>query len=633
MMLPRQHVSKFARLLVAMVAMGVAAPTAAIAAEPAALAAARPADPPVGENMLGSLGQWGSDLLGRGPAALSWRRPQFTDLDAWRREARAKVEESLLIPDMPWKPEAKVERQFEFDGLHVEELSWQLPYGPRTRAVFMKPAGSRGRLPGVLALHDHGGISKWGVEKIVRLGPHDGETAEHQREYYGGRGWANELARRGYAVLVHDTIGFASRNPGTFEEKFAKSLLCAGTLWAGLVLYDDERALDYLASRPDVDPERIGCGGLSGGGLRTVFLGGMDPRIKAAFPVGWMTTWRDVMLYKPHKHTWMLYVPGLPRQLDFPEILGMRAPLPVFVLNDEGDELFTLSEMREADRILREVYAKAHAADNYRCTFYPGPHKFDVAMQDDAFAWLDANLKSPAPARAPAAPIAAAGANTAEGDAAGLARTRRLIAEKKPVRVVAYGDSISEVKPGWNGGAKSPEANWAAVLGKRLGEQHPGSAFTLAHFAIGGQNTYEGLGRLDGLEAHAPDLVLVAFGANDCCHHFLDPDETRLALATLVADIGKRFAADVVVVGTGGDNPQKPFFRHLDATRAAQRAAAEEAGVPFVDVREAVLAATAGGHRWAEFHLAADNCHPNDAGHAVWAEAALRAIEAALAKP
>lgn len=208
-----------------------------------------------------------------------------------------------------------------------------------------------------------------------------------------------------------------------------------------------------------------------------------------------------------------------------------------------------------------------------------------------------------------------------------------LIAENKPVRVVAYGDSISEVKPGWNGGAKSPAANWAAVLVNRLGKKHPGSAFALHHFAIGGQNTYEGLGRLDGLEAQTPDLVLVAFGANDCCHHFLEPDETKQALGALVADIRTRVAADVVVVGTGGDNPRMPFFRHLDATLAAQRAAADEAGVPFVDVRAAILEATAGGHRWADFHLAADNCHPSDAGHAIWAEAALRTIEAGLAMP
>ena len=56
-----------------------------------------------------------------------------------------------------------------------------------------------------------------------------------------------------------------------------------------------------------------------------------------------------------------------------------------------------------------------------------------------------------------------------------LPRTRQLLAEKKPVRVVLYGDSISEVKKGWNGAAKTPEVNWGAVLVKRLGEAYPGS--------------------------------------------------------------------------------------------------------------------------------------------------------------
>lgn len=347
-------------------------------------------------NMLGAYGQWASDWLGTEPGTLSWRNPKYTDLEKWRARAVAKTRELLLIPDMPWKPVARVESACEFDGLAMEELSWQLPYGPRTRALFMKPAGAKGRLPGVLALHCHGARFEWGVQKITctPAGQTDAERA-HQAEHYGGRAWANALARRGYAVLVHDTAGFASRRPPHDEDIFAKSMLCAGALWPGLVVYDDERALDYLCSRPDVDAERLACGGLSGGGLRSVFLAGLNPRIKAAFPAGWMTTWRDVMLYKSHTHTWMLYVPGLPRRLDYPEILGLRAPAPVFVLNDSEDPLFTLDEMRAADRILAEVYAKAGAPENYRCKFYPGPHKFDREMQEDAFTWLDGILKSP----------------------------------------------------------------------------------------------------------------------------------------------------------------------------------------------------------------------------------------------
>ena len=217
---------------------------------------------------------------------------------------------------------------------------------------------------------------------------------------------------------------------------------------------------------------------------------------------------------------------------------------------------------------------------------------------------------------------------TAE-QASPLPRARAQIAAGGEVTVVLYGDSISEVgrSPRWHGGAGSSEANWGGQLVKLLAGAHPGARFKAVHFAIGGQNTYEGLGRLDGLEPLAPHL---AFGANDCCHHYLEPAETALALESLAKDIRKRFDADVIVVGTGGDNPREPFFRHLPETLAAQRLAADAAGVPFVDVRQPVLAATENGAKWADFHCGPANCHPNDAGHRVWAEAAFKRIQESL---
>ena len=80
--------------------------------------------------------------------------------------------------------------------------------------------------------------------------------------------------------------------------------------------------------------------------------------------------------------------------LDFPEILGLRAPLPTMVLNDEDDDLYTLPEMKRADKILSEVYKKANAGNHYKCSYYPGPHKFDKKMQAEAFDWFDKWLKS-----------------------------------------------------------------------------------------------------------------------------------------------------------------------------------------------------------------------------------------------
>ena len=141
-------------------------------------------------------------------------------------------------------------------------------------------------------------------------------------------------------------------------------------------------------------PEALGCAGLSGGGMRTVYLGGIDDRIACACCVGMMTTWRDYLLHKCYTHTWMIYIPGLPLDLDYPEILGLRVPKPTLVLNDDEDDLFTIGEMKRADRIMAEVFAKAGAGDRYHCSFYPGEHKFDRPMQAEAFDWFDRWLKA-----------------------------------------------------------------------------------------------------------------------------------------------------------------------------------------------------------------------------------------------
>ena len=127
--------------------------------------------------------------------------------------------------------------------------------------------------------------------------------------------------------------------------------------------------------------------------MRTVFMAGLDSRIKCAIPVGFMTTWKDFVMEKSFTHTWMTYVPLLPHELDFPEILGLRTPLATLVLNDIDDQLYTMPEMKKADAILKQVYLKAKATDRYRCSFYPGPHKFDAAMQAEAFDWFDQWLK------------------------------------------------------------------------------------------------------------------------------------------------------------------------------------------------------------------------------------------------
>ena len=379
------------------------------------------------KNMVGAYGSWlAREVLGDGPAAMSLRTGRWKDVDVWREAARRRVTECIAPVDLGGAPEVRLDEAHAWWDLHVEHLSWQRPMGPRTEAVFLRPAGATGRLPGVLGLHDHAGNKFLGWRKIARTddAPRRVQAAHHE-QYYESVGWATELARRGYAVLVHDTFPFASRRvrvadvskevardgvdpshddaegidrynawAGAHEHIMEKSLLSAGTTWPGVYVTEDRRALDVLCARPEVDASRVGCGGLSGGGMRTAFLGGLDERIRCAVCVGFMTTWRDFLLHKCWTHTWMTYVPLLPRDLDFPEILALRAPAATMVQSASDDPLYTLDEMRRADAMIADIFERVGARERYAGRFYPGGHRFDLEMQSHAFAWFDNHLQA-----------------------------------------------------------------------------------------------------------------------------------------------------------------------------------------------------------------------------------------------
>jgi hypothetical protein len=127
--------------------------------------------------------------------------------------------------------------------------------------------------------------------------------------------------------------------------------------------------------------------------LRTDYLAGLDDRIRCSFTVGFMTTWNDMILNNCYTHTWMLYIPLLSRYMDFPEVLGMRAPLPAMVLATEEDPLFTTGEVEQALESLKQIYAKAGSPQTFSAAIHPGPHQFNTAMQAQAFEWLDRHLK------------------------------------------------------------------------------------------------------------------------------------------------------------------------------------------------------------------------------------------------
>jgi dienelactone hydrolase len=377
-------------------------------------------------SIIGLYGPWADSLNRNKLPSLSFRRPEFTEVETWRKVARQRLTERLAIPDIGGLPAVTVHKQYTYDGLHIEELTWQLPYGRPTEAILLKPLNAKGKLPAILGFHDHGGNKYFGCHKITKTSDNQHPMMkDHQEHYYTGLAWANEVAKRGYVVLVSDSFAFGSRRvmlqdvparlrdgltdgsstdrdsinayntwAGNHEHIMAKSLFSAGTTWPGVFFAEDKKALDILCARPDVDANRIGCGGLSGGGVRTAFMAGLDARIKCAVNIGFTTTWTDFLLNRSFTHTWMVYVPILPNELDFPEIMGLRVPLATLVLNDREDQLYTLPEMQRAEKILSEVFTKAGAADRFKCSYYPGLHKFDREMQAEAFNWFDRWLKA-----------------------------------------------------------------------------------------------------------------------------------------------------------------------------------------------------------------------------------------------
>jgi hypothetical protein len=317
--------------------------------------------------------------------------------------------------------DVRSELTWERDGLACEQVSWSVGYGPRTEAWVFKPAGTQGRLPGILALHDHGGYKFYGKEKIADGLQGQAPGLVSFRGYY---------SHEGFTVLVHDTFLWGSRRfpldtmlqsvggdvtasretwwpapddqsfeirqynvaSGYFEHVAAKYANLLGTNISGVVSHEDRIAFNYLLSRPDVDADHAGCLGLSGGGNRAVLLQASHDQLKAAVIVGLMSTYPGLLDHNIAGHTWMFFPSLWSRYGDWPDIAACRAPSPILAQYDIDDELFTLEGQQAAHQRLQELYRIAGAPEGYTGQFYPGGHKFDLEMQTAAFAWLKEHL-------------------------------------------------------------------------------------------------------------------------------------------------------------------------------------------------------------------------------------------------
>ena len=353
----------------------------------------------------------------RSPFELSFLRPEFTNLARWKPGARSRILEHLFYTPPAIAPQPRLIRRTD-KGDYVEEyLTFQTTPDLRVPAHVLIPKGAARPAPGIVVLHSHDGLYLWGKEKVVENEQEHPYLTAFKQRAYGGKSIAAELARRGYVTIAIDMFYWGERrmilddDPPAYRDRsmalaepdirtftqrasqgeslVARSLLTAGVTWPGVLLWDDMRTLDYLASRPEVDPARLGCVGLSVGGYRSFLLAALDERIKAAVDVGWMTSFGSQI--KEHVVNTVglsFHINGLYRYLDFPDISALVAPRALLVINGARDRLFALDGVKAAFETIGRCYAKAGAPERQQCRLYDAPHEFNLEMQTEAWAWL-----------------------------------------------------------------------------------------------------------------------------------------------------------------------------------------------------------------------------------------------------
>jgi dienelactone hydrolase len=374
---------------------------------------------PTGGN-LGSLFPDVQKLAEANQYAYSFLGDRFRSLDEFKKAGRDKVFELLLYRPDKVDPKPEIIDRADLGDYVREKVLFNTSPQFRVPAYVLIPKGLKGPAPAIVDLHSHGGMFLFGKEKVVDLGANHPAMVEYHRRNYDGRPTATALVRRGYVVISIDAFMFGERRLmmdadlkyGWDRSKYslddvkhlnqqcrnkettlAKSLVFAGLTWPGIVFWDDIRTVDYLLTRPEVDPKRIGCVGISMGGYRTAYLAGLDERIAAACVVGFMSTVRPMIRAHIDTHSWVHFLPGLHRWLDLPDVVSMMAPKPLLVQQCSQDGLFTLGGMKESVEKIAAVYEKAGVKEQFSGRFYDEPHRYSRTMQDEAFAWFDRQLK------------------------------------------------------------------------------------------------------------------------------------------------------------------------------------------------------------------------------------------------
>ena len=367
---------------------------------------------------LGSLFPMIKQVQEEAPASLSYLKVRPKDLEAWKAEARARVFDLFLYRPAPIAPTSKVIERVDKGDYVREYLRFHTTPNIEVPAYFLIPKHAKFPVPAVVALHCHGGFYYWGKEKIVETENEHPALVEYRRGAYDGISYPITLARNGYAVIVIDMFYFGERRlildsdleegrndrskreptetinkinarNGGAEGYVLRNILMSGFTWGGVLAWDDIRTVDYLLTRPEVNPNRLACVGLSVGGYRTNFLAGLDPRIKAACVAGWMTSWRDLVPGFEPNTIISGVTPGLLKHLDYPDVGSLTMPNPLMVVHGWRDGLFSTQGVLSAFSTLRQCYEAIGKPERFTTYTYDGPHKFPARAQQLMLEWFN----------------------------------------------------------------------------------------------------------------------------------------------------------------------------------------------------------------------------------------------------
>lgn len=285
-----------------------------------------------------------------------------------------------LLGDLPERSRPIAARTIaeEDRGAYVlEKLVLDLNGIEPVPAYFVRPRESRGRTPVVLYHHAHGGNYVLGKDELIA-----GRDALQSPPY------AEALTARGYAALAIDFWLFGERR-GRSESELFKEMLWQGQVLWGMMVYDSLRAIDYLATRPDVDLDRLGTLGLSMGSTMAWWVAALDARVRVCIDLCCLTDFQALIEARGlDGHGIYYYVPGLLKHFDTAAINALIAPRPHLALAGVYDRLTPPAGLDRIDRALQRVYADAGAPDAWRLVRSATGHFETAAMRAEIIDFL-----------------------------------------------------------------------------------------------------------------------------------------------------------------------------------------------------------------------------------------------------